>query len=234
MNLPKHSINVPKHFTDEQHKKHLGMLFHDIKAPINQMKGLISLLKKSTAENTESEELIELLQACNSELSAMVETVLRSTTCDDEYNQRLDFETIVNQIKMFLAASYDLSNIKIKSEIEDNITYCGNASIIRSIIQNLVENAIKYKHPDRKVNWINISIKELKSLLIIRVNDNGLGISKTALPFIFDEHFRVENGQEGYGMGLHMVKEALEDLDGFFNVDSQLGIGTTFTIKIPC
>jgi len=104
----------------------------------------------------------------------------------------------------------------------------------RQIISNLLSNAIKFTPESGK---IILHLSEKNEQLILKIKDNGIGISQDALPHIFDRFYQVDNSQsqqgEGTGIGLSLVKELVNLLEGDINVESQLNTGTTFEIRFP-
>ncbi|MNY25802.1 Sensor histidine kinase RcsC [compost metagenome] len=106
--------------------------------------------------------------------------------------------------------------------------------IILTILTNLIDNGIKYA--DGQV-IINVTVRFEGQHWILEVQDNGKGIEKQYLPYIFDKFYRVPSGNihdvKGYGLGLNYVRELVSVLKGTISVKSDKGIGTTFTIKFP-
>ena len=104
---------------------------------------------------------------------------------------------------------------------------------IKVIIFNLIENAIKYSKKIHKVSFIkvraHISTKKLK----LEIEDNGIGIESEYLPEIFQMFYRATTDAHGSGLGLYIVKECIEKLNGKIQVESKMNIGTKFIIEIP-
>jgi len=113
-------------------------------------------------------------------------------------------------------------------------TIIGDPTHIESILVNLIENALKYA---QKEPIIEISTKNVKRNLEIRVKDNGIGIPKKSLRHVFDEFYRVPKGNihdvKGYGLGLHYVKKIVQKHGGHISVESELNIGSTFIVSLP-
>lgn len=109
-----------------------------------------------------------------------------------------------------------------------------DAHIIEAIVNNLVDNALKYTQANVE---IDISLQQAGNQLLLVVKDNGIGIDKTHLPYIFDKFYRVPTGNvhdvKGYGIGLSYVKTLTEILKGVISVQSTPGKGTTFSIQFP-
>ena len=105
-----------------------------------------------------------------------------------------------------------------------------------NVVFNLMDNAIKYKHPDRPL-LLRVSTESTDSRYIIRVADNGIGIKKEDLKKIFEKFYRVHTGNrhdvKGFGLGLAYVKNVVTALGGNIHAESEYGRGTTFIISLP-
>jgi signal transduction histidine kinase len=103
---------------------------------------------------------------------------------------------------------------------------------IVEVLQNLIDNAIRYSN---KNGEIKISLFKENEIAIIRVSDNGRGISAEDLPCIFDRFYQADKsrGTEGSGLGLSIVKWIVEAHKGTIDVESKLSQGSTFTAKLP-
>src|SRR5690606_33664362 len=102
---------------------------------------------------------------------------------------------------------------------------------LRSIMYNLVTNAIKFKHPSRK-SEIQISTNSNEEYYILTVSDNGLGIPKEKHTKIFQMFKRLHDHVEGTGVGLYIVKRIIENNEGRIELESEPGVGTNFHVFI--
>ena len=107
-----------------------------------------------------------------------------------------------------------------------------------NVIFNLLDNAVKYAKPDDPLHLtVRTSNNDVLSQLIIKIEDNGIGITKEHLKKIFEKFHRVPTGNvhnvKGFGLGLAYVKKMVEKHNGNIKAESELGVGTVFTIIIP-
>lgn len=126
-------------------------------------------------------------------------------------------------------------NMKISSNIENNITVRGEESLLSEVVTILLENAVKYadkKHPKIEVN-LNKSSKKI----VLVVSDNGPGIDTKDLTKIFDRFYRgkqsIDNNSGGNGLGLALAKEISEKHGGHISVNTRLGKGSSFILTLP-
>lgn len=118
--------------------------------------------------------------------------------------------------------------VKIDIEIQDNLSVMADSLHFGNVLSNLIDNAVKYSE-----DTVNIKIMADNNSIVIA--DNGIGIDKDNLPYIFDKFYRVTSGDRyevgGYGLGLFYVKQIVELLGWSIDVTSKPGVGTKFTIK---
>lgn len=144
----------------------------------------------------------------------------------------VDIEALVKDtVELFepLAKDKQLSIVyQIKIDDEVMLDY----TTVKTILNNLVSNAIKYSNE----GVILIKCIERDDNLIIIVQDEGIGISKENISFIFDRFFQVDSSRSkkhGTGLGLSIVKKMVELNNGTIDVESTVGIGTIFTVTLP-
>jgi len=125
-------------------------------------------------------------------------------------------------------------NIKLILEEKNRIQLNIDKDKIKQAIINIVHNGIKYSDIDGKVK---ISLYSDKNSAIIKVSDEGYGIPKDSIPYIFDRFYRVDKARSrktgGTGLGLSISKQIINMHHGTIEVKSRVGKGTTFYIKIP-
>jgi signal transduction histidine kinase len=104
--------------------------------------------------------------------------------------------------------------------------------LLRHVVINLITNGIKYSPQESEVN-LNATYHNNK--LLLTVSDNGIGIPEDEIKYIFDAFYRTKNsiGVPGSGLGLNIVKRAVETMNGTISVNSVIDKGTTFTVTIP-
>ena len=108
----------------------------------------------------------------------------------------------------------------------------GDRNRIQIILNNLLANAIRYRHPARKPEVVVEAI--LKGQFVqITVKDNGIGINEKYIGKIFDMFYRTSDTSSGSGLGLYIVRETIKKLNGSIDVVSQVNDGTAFTIVLP-
>jgi len=154
----------------------------------------------------------------------------------DRGNQKLNFEKInISEMTHLIADSQqhnaDSKNIKIHSEIEENIFIVGDETMIMRIFVNLISNAINYGRENGNI-WIKLT--QDKDFAICKVIDDGIGIEKENIPKIWGRFYQVESSRttENLGLGLSMVKWIIEAHKGEIYAESEIGKGSSFIFKL--
>lgn len=216
-----------------EHEMLLDTISHDIKTPLTSMGLTIEMLKKVPEKGMDRFPL--LLKKVESSLVNMQQIINDlSSSRLKEHNfkgeqELLNFEHIVEDVRLTLAPLIEESKAVIKSEIGvSEIVFVRRK--LRSMVYNLVNNAIKYASADRRP-YILIKTEQDGEFIVISVTDNGSGIPERDLDSIYTKYLRLNNSVEGSGVGLYLVNEIVKNSEGKITVESELGKGTTFRIS---
>ena len=150
--------------------------------------------------------------------------------------ESVDMQELINEVLNIMKLQFEKHHAQVNVKIAgDNFMIEADRLHITSVLYNLLDNALKYS---KENPVIEVKLSELpRDIIELKVSDNGIGIAKEYQRKIFDKFFRVPMGDQhnikGYGLGLSYVSEIVRRHMGFIVVDSELGKGTTFTIKLP-
>lgn len=217
-----------------EHEMLLDTISHDIKTPLTSMGLTIEMLKKLPEKGMDRFPL--LLQKIENSLINMQQIINDlSSSRLKEHNfkgeeEMLNFEHIVEDVRLALAPLVEESKAIIKSEIGvSEIVFVRRK--LRSMVYNLVNNALKYASPERRPE-ILIKTEQDGDKMVISVADNGTGIAEKDLDSIFAKYHRLTDLVEGSGVGLYLVREIVKNSEGKITVESEIGKGTVFTIVL--
>jgi two-component system phosphate regulon sensor histidine kinase PhoR len=212
----------------------LDTISHDIKNPLTNLVLAIELFK-SVSPNDEKK-FNSLLKIVDSALGKMQKLITELTEVrKDEYESKskeelLNFEHILEDVRITLSDNFIAANARITSEINiSEISFSRRK--LRTIIYNLINNAIKFKSPERQPKIVVTTYKE-NDFIVISVKDNGIGIDESKFDAIFSKYCRLDNAIEGSGIGLYFVKEIVSNAGGKILVESQVGLGTEFQVYL--
>lgn len=208
---------------------------HDLRAPLNSMLGLIEIAKDDTTEELMIGHL-EMLKENAEKLDNFICDILdysRNSRMEIE-KQKINFRELLNEVTQNLKFMGDTNRrVDFKVDIIGNASVYSDKNRLTTILNNLISNSIRYQNFKVSNPFVNIKIDISNIETNIVVEDNGIGIQQDLHPKIFDMFYRVSRESVGSGLGLYIVKEAIYKLNGDIKVQSEIGHGTTFTIKIP-
>lgn len=206
---------------------------HDLKAPISNIEGLMNAMQREP-DLTEGEKA-ELLNLMHLSIERFKSTILDLTEITktqknlEEVVEVINLPELTKQVindNKSLIKAVDAQVITDFSE-KDEIMF--SRKNLRSIIYNLLSNALKYSSPDRKPE-VRIWTEEKPDFTVLRISDNGLGISENNKEKIFYMFRRLHDHVEGTGVGLYIVKRIIDNAGGKIEVESEPGKGSTFKI----
>lgn len=150
---------------------------------------------------------------------------------EDVAHENIDPKSIVNSVLSELRFNKGFGDITF--EIVDNLKepFSGDFETIYSILKHLVCNAVKYRKPGAD-SRIRIEFSTRKDATLIEVEDNGIGIHEEDIDHIFDRGYRVSKSTDGYGLGLYFIQRCLARCKGSIAVQSELNVGSKFTITL--
>jgi signal transduction histidine kinase len=146
----------------------------------------------------------------------------------------IDFEEIIKHCWTDLQYLPTFSRLRKTLHIDKKcLAFYSDAFRISIILSNILSNAVKYQNLHIDDNFVAIQILQEDEYATITIQDNGIGVEQTYIDKIFDMFFRATEKSEGSGLGMYIVQQTVERLDGNIKFQSVLGEGTTITIRIP-
>ena len=224
---------------DERRKKFVSNVSHELRTPMTSMKIVSDTLL--SAPNWDEAIYREFMSDINSEidrLNKIIDSLLYLVRVEKD-DLELDYSmTFVNYLLDWVIKT--INPIALKKDIELTLSAQNKIELsldqekMQQCLLNIIGNAVKYTPEGGKV-WVELD--ESREDIIIRVNDNGIGIPEKDLPFIFDRFYRVDEARArktgGTGLGLAIVQQIVMLHQGTITVKSELGVGTQVTITLP-
>lgn len=207
---------------------------HELKTPLAVMKSAIQVLhleEKPSAE--EYEETLQLCLETTEQLSQMVEELLVISNPKEEAKEEISLKKMTEEIFQKYAAQIQEKDLVVWQQIQQDAWYT-HPVLMRFLLENLLSNAVKY---NRQGGSIRLTAEIKENQLHLEVADTGIGISPEHLPHIFTCFYRADPSRNkeiaGNGLGLSIVKTAVEKMQGEITVESQEGKGTCFHVTLP-
>ncbi|MBB5634621.1 signal transduction histidine kinase [Pedobacter cryoconitis] len=217
--------------TNDELNRFIYSISHELRAPLVSVIGIVNLVKMEGLYNS-SGEYWELIESCSNKLDYYIQKTLQyyKNNKNVSENSDIDFKKLVDE--MIDLYAYSDRDTQFNLNINQTHPFKGDSFRIEVILGNLISNAIKYQKESGHHKVVDITIEANLLSAEISITDNGLGILNEHLEKIFTQFFKAKNNK-GSGLGLFIVKEALNKIDGTIAVSSSLNQGTTFKITIP-
>lgn len=220
----------------------INNLTHELKTPVFSVSLASKMLEQYVKDlpSDKPREYLKLIRAENEKMKGHIDAVLELASLDSgKYimeKSEVEIETFLEKI----AAVYQLEFEEKDAILETDFTTKNTSVFVdkahfKNVVKNILENAKKYN--DKNKLHIQISTQSIGNHFIIKIKDNGKGISKENQKHIFEKFYRVREGDlhdvKGFGLGLSYVRQVIERHGGSISVESTINVSTLFTIKIP-
>ncbi|MBQ0027275.1 MAG: response regulator [Lachnospiraceae bacterium] len=217
---------------------------HDIRTPMNAIIGFTNLLEKNKNNPELFDDYIGKIKSASEFLLSLINNVLEMARIE---SGKIELEETAFSSKQFMESLFIVFE---KSMAEKNIEFTQKVNIkhhyiyadyvrLREIYLNILSNAIKFTPEGGRISMDLLELSSNKkgyALYQCRVSDNGIGMAKEYIPYIFDEFSRerslTDSKVAGTGVGMAIVKHLIDMMNGTISVDSELGKGTVFTITL--
>ncbi len=212
---------------------------HEFRAPLASIKAYTELLLEGLDEEDRAtrQEFLSIIDHETDRLATLINDFLDLSRLEAGIKIRrepLRLSEVVDDAISPLEVKIKEKDIDLRIDVPADLSLLADRELMVIVAKNLVSNAVKFSHRGGRVEvrgWEN------ESDVFLSVKDEGIGIPKEELPHIFEKFYRVrsttESGIEGTGLGLVLVKEAVEAHGGTIEVESEPGVGTRFTVRLP-
>ncbi len=212
---------------------------HDLKAPISNIEGLLYLLQEElpaeVAQDAAVGPILARMLAAVDRFTRTIDHLTEVSKLQQEHapaTTLVDLAAVVEDVRQDLLPQLQAAGARLFVDVSVRPPVMFSEKNLRSIVYNLMSNAVKYRHPDRTPH-VDVRAHVRPGHTVLEVHDNGLGLDPAHLPRLFTMFQRFHDHVEGTGIGLYMVKRMVENAGGRIEVHSQLGAGTTFFVFLP-
>ena len=222
----------------------INNMTHELKTPIASISLVSQMLSDESVQFSEASlrRNYKVIADETKRLRLLVEKVLQLSMFDNAQAanfkfDELDADVVVAEVASTFQLKVEAAGGELETQLEaEDPIILADSMHFTNLINNLLENALKYSRPDVAPHLV-VSTRNEGKALKISISDNGLGIKKENLKRIFERFYRVHTGNvhnvRGVGIGLAYVAGVVKAHNGTITVDSEYGKGTTFTITIP-
>ena len=224
--------------SDEDQRKMISNISHDFRSPLTSIKGYIEAMLDGTIPPEMQEKYLNIVLRETERLTGLTSGLLTLNSMDGKQNRLTRSNFDINAVIKNTAASFEgtctAKHITIDLLFSDWHSYV-NADMgkIQQVLYNLIDNAIKFSHPDSK---ITIETTSKYEKVFVSVRDTGIGIPKDSLKKIWERFYKTDlsrgKDKKGTGLGLSIVKEIIQLHGENINVVSTEGVGTEFIFSL--
>ncbi len=207
---------------------------HDLRAPLLSMQGIVEMTSMFTEEELTKKHM-EMLSESVKKLDTFISDIHHYSR-----NARLamklepiDFDELLSGVNQQLAYMNGTRPVDIQVTVDSTHKFVSDKYRVQMVMNNLVSNAIRYQNIENENPHVKVLVAMSPEQATITVKDNGIGIDDENYHKIFDMFYRVSDQSKGSGLGLYIVKETVDVLQGSISLESELGKGTTFVIRLP-
>ena len=208
---------------------------HEFKTPIVSIRGFARQLQRDDITDEQRKEYATIIADEAQRLSNLSANILLLSKLENQQilTEKTDF-SLDEQIRtsiLLLEKEWTAKELELDIDLDEVVIY-GNAEMLSQVWMNLLSNAIKYTP---RGGEIGVTMRRLEQAVEVRVRDNGIGMDALTKSHIFEKFYQGENSHHarGNGLGLAMVKRIVELSSGKIHVESEVGLGSTFTVTLP-
>lgn len=223
---------------EELKSNFIRLMSHDLKTPIARIQAMAEIINQENDSLSDAQkQALDNITASSEELSQFIASILNLSRIQSKkvklQIQTRDITQLLQRVLRNSELSAKRKGITFVTEFEPLFSLKMDEDLMRQVFSNLVENAIKYSPDHTKVK---ISAKETDGHIRVQIADEGIGIPKEELPFVFEKFYRAQNAEyenSGTGLGLYLARYFVQLHKGQIRVDSEPNKGSVFSVDLP-
>lgn len=221
--------------TELLRKDFINNFSHEFKTPIVSIRGFAKILQSNTATKQEQKEYLDIIVQESERLSQLSSNVLLLCKIENQSiisdTQTYNLSEQIRQTVLLLENQWEKKNLSFEMEVEE-VTFDGSKELLGQMWLNLIDNAIKFSP---KGDVITIRLRKKTGNMTFSITDYGDGLTDETKQHIFEKFYQGDSSHttQGNGIGLSIVKSIAELHEGTVEVESEIGMGTTFTVNLP-
>ncbi|KGX91473.1 sensor histidine kinase [Pontibacillus marinus] len=222
----------------EERKEFLASISHELRTPITYIKGYANIASREKISDQEREKYLRILKEESEHLTLLIKNLFELAKMDQNqfviYKENVYICEIIQKVKEKMTPIFKDKQISFELKCEPDLQVAVDSERFHQVLINLIDNAINHSG---ELSKVRLHVEQSKpGLITISISDDGNGIPKEELPFIFERLYRVDKSRSrslgGSGLGLSIVKEIIEKHGGQVHAESNLEKGTTISIEL--
>jgi signal transduction histidine kinase len=226
---------------NESKNRLFSILSHDLKQPFNQIIAVLDLIDQDVLDNYDRKEIVSDLKESVEETSSMVNNLLQWSKSQFEgiesQLELININNLVKRVSLELSVLLKKKSIYLDLLVDENMHLTADKEQLSSIIRNILSNAFKFSEYNSMI-VISSGVSEDGHFGLLHISDNGIGMTETQIANLLSKDKKTSlpgtNNELGTGIGMMIVQDFLKQNDGYLEINSELGNGSTFTIGLPC
>lgn len=211
-----------------------GQISHDLRSPLQAVQLAVAMVERRPEDGASVRRFSAKAMSGVRRLDRMIQELLQfaRSGAETRESERCDVPALVDELARELGPEAEQAHVAFTVRAEPGVVARIAPIALKTVLSNLVGNAIKYRRPDGD-NRVEVDAASNGDRVRVRVEDTGIGIAPAALPRIFEPFFRATRRPDSHGLGLSTVKRLVEAHRGTISVRSNEGRGTTFLVDLP-
>lgn len=207
---------------------------HDLRAPLMSVKGLLNMIKLDP-DKKNVEHYLSLIDRSVQKLDHFISDIINYSRNSrmDVMPKEINFDDLLQESIDSLKFMDGAEDVQCIRKVSVKQPFYSDYSRLLIVFNNMISNAVRYRDVWKEQCYLEISVESDSQKALITFSDNGVGIAEEYLDKIFKMFFRANADSKGSGLGLYIVKGAVEKLNGSVDARSKLGEGTSFVLEIP-
>ena len=208
---------------------------HELKTPLAVIQNYASSLQNKNLDEATRVKYAQTLVAASKKLTTLVTNILKLNKLENQQiasdYERVDLVAMLSEAIVGFEDFIEEKGIELECDFDEDVKIISSPSNLEIVWNNLISNAIKFTEAGGK---ITVRLKRSEDFAVVSVEDTGCGISEETGKHIFEKFYQgdTSHATEGNGLGLALVKKVIDIIGGEISVESELGKGTTFTVKL--
>lgn len=207
---------------------------HDLRSPLMSILGIANLAEIDV-EDAKSLEYFKSIKGMVGKLDGYIHEIIHhyKDNHGNDIKDEVDLNEIVKDIIESIKYHPNAQDVKFEIAIDPDTKLKSNLVNIKTVLSNLISNAFKYQRPEEEHKMVKVLANFENNEMVVRVVDNGVGIEKDKLEEVFKMFYRETLDDSGSGLGLYIVRDAVDKLNGKIELKSEIGKGTEVIFRLP-
>lgn len=220
--------------TEVLHTDFISNVSHEIKTPLAIIQNYATSLQNENLDKEMRIKYAQTLVGASKRLTALITNILKLSKLENQAikpeNETINLTETLAEIVLGYEEIIENKGLELVCDFDEDVTVISTPSYLEIVWNNLLSNAIKFTQSGK----ISVTLKKEKDKVVVKVSDTGPGISAETGKHIFEKFYQgdTSHASEGNGLGLALVKKVIDIIGGKIDVNSEVGVGTTFTISL--